>query len=405
MDAPSPNLDRHHVVDALRGLAIFGILVVNLPLFASPIYLQMTGEVWFPAPHERLVAQGVIALFQGKFITLFAMLFGFGMALQGERMDRRGKALWPIYLRRQGLLLVIGLIHALIFWYGDILVVYAVVGALMLVARRFWTWVLLTAALLCALVPAALVTLNIVLASLFEPAREMIEVQYAEMRTRFMELIAVARETYINGSWGEILGYNYEQWATVMGSVIFFVWMVLSSFMVGLVAGRVGVLQRSEEWTPRLVRWLWLTLPLGILGSIFLLIQHRSGDPMTMGLPMLLGVVASGVLVPMLTISYVTFFLVAWHGRLQGTLELLAPVGRMALTNYLMHTLVCTTLFNGYGLGLYGRVGPTLSLLMAFAIFVAQIALSNWWLGRYRFGPVEWLWRTATYGRLQPFRS
>jgi uncharacterized protein len=144
---------------------------------------------------------------------------------------------------------------------------------------------------------------------------------------------------------------------------------------------------------------------LGIIGNLLYVTLARTGNPLEPTLISLLGMVGYIIGAPALSLCYASgLVLLTQNERWYARLAPLAAVGRTALSNYLLQTLIATSIFYGYGLGLYGQIGPAFGILLTLAIFGLQIPLSNWWVERFRFGPAEWLWRTLTYGKLQPMR-
>jgi len=184
--------------------------------------------------------------------------------------------------------------------------------------------------------------------------------------------------------------------------------ITLAIFLLGLYAGRRGILSHPEAHLPLLRRATRWGLPVGLIGALLFTLISVSASPVV-ALPIPVQTLLAAAAVPgilALSLAYVAgLTLLLQQHRWQARLAPLAAVGRMALTNYLLQSLVCTTLFYGYGLGWYGRVGPLAGIVLAALIFAFQVPLSAWWLRRYRFGPAEWAWRSLTYGRPQPLRA
>jgi uncharacterized protein len=177
-------------------------------------------------------------------------------------------------------------------------------------------------------------------------------------------------------------------------------------FLLGLYVGRRRLLHDIPANLPffrRVMRW---SLVVGLGANLLYVWLNTLINPAEFSLPLLLSVVSFVIGAPALCLFYVTALIRLTQNQIwQQRLMPLAAVGRTALSNYLLQTLICTTIFYGYGLGLMGQVGPALGLLLSITIFMVQIIISNWWVQRFRFGPMEWLWRTATYGKLQPMRG
>ncbi|MBU0637533.1 MAG: DUF418 domain-containing protein, partial [Planctomycetes bacterium] len=395
--------ERIEVVDILRGFAIFGILTVNMFWFSNPLLLDFTKLQPWPGTADRVAQWLIHLLCQGKFYSLFSFLFGFGMAIQMARAGARGAQFAPLYARRLLVLLAIGLCHATFLWAGDILVGYALVGFMLLLFRRRSNTTLIVWGIIGVLtlvfVVAGLIGLGRLLdegatptsapasaSSTSNPTANTGEVSGLE------EWVAQEYEVYGHGTYGQILRQRLKDYAFMLAIMLFFVFpSVLGMFLFGLYAGRRGFLHNPDAHAGFIrgvfVGGLILGGGISLVGTITTE-SVQIGDlswfqliPMTchaLGAPALCFCYASGIV--LLTRS------AAWRRRLRP----LASVGRMALTNYLLQSLICTTIFNAYGLGLYARVGPALGLGLTCAIFAAQIPLSVWWLRRFRFGPMEW---------------
>lgn len=190
---------------------------------------------------------------------------------------------------------------------------------------------------------------------------------------------------FTDGTYGELVTHRLNEQIVLDIQIP----MVLVMFLVGLVVGRSGVLDEPERYQPFLRHWWKRVLPLALVGNALFLVGFEAKS---------MWMVSVGVHVgaPLLSFVYA-----AWVLLYTEKLTFYAPVGRMALTNYLSQSLIATTLFYGYGFGLYDQVVPTLMLVLVLVIFAAQIAFSRFWLAQYRFGPMEWLWRSLTYGQWQ----
>lgn len=401
--------ERVEILDVLRGFAIFGILVVNMALFFSPMALQFLNEPAIAGPLDEAAHGLIVLLAQGKFYSLFSFLFGMGLAIQMERADARGRTVGGFFARRMSWLLLIGLAHALLLWFGDILVIYSLMGFVLLLfsKRSFKTLAVWTAILLA--VPLALAFQNVLFLFLQANAPRAAEAWLEGMR-EFEEGLragsAAAYEAYSSGNWFEIFAARAGEWQLILlPTLINFSWIVLALFVLGLNFGRRRFFHRLEENRQQLRRWVWPLLVVGLALNGLLLWYARTIEGVTLGLDPLAFSVLFTLAPPVLSAAYVAMLCLLWlrpGGR--RLLAPLAPVGRMALSNYLMHTLVFTTISYNYGLGLYGEVSHLEGLALTVAMFALQIPLSAWWLSRYRFGPFEWLWRSLSYRRLQPMR-
>lgn len=400
---------RIEIVDVLRGFAIFGILVVNMGMFSAPVYQVVVEGELFRGAADR-AAHWLIRFFaEGKFYSLFSFLFGLGFSIQMARAESRGASFLPLYLRRILVLLLIGFAHAFLIWFGDILVTYAVLGVLLPLFRRrtdrtLFVWVVVLM-LLPTLLYGSLASL-IGLAQTSPGAAEQIEQQFAASEAQNQERLDRALRVYATGSPSEIQAQRTAD-VLYMYSVAPFRNLpnIVAMFLLGLWAGRRRVFEdpvARRELAMKLLLW---GLPLAILGNLIYAVASEISNPSK---PSWMGTLAKAGFAfggPALCFVYVAAIALLFEReRWRARLAPLAAVGRTALSNYLLQSIVCTTIFNAHGFGLYGKVGPALGLLLAVAIVSVQIPLSQWWLSAFRFGPAEWIWRTLTYGRLQRLR-
>jgi uncharacterized protein len=394
---------RIELLDIVRGVALLGILIMNMPGFGSSFYAEADGSHLWPGRLDQLAEQLRDALFSGKFNSMFSLLFGIGFTIQFERMQRAEpqRALW-LYLRRLAVLGVIGVLHATLLWTGDVLHVYALLGVLLiLVLRRLSDRALLGVMVACLLYPVAsgvarllvmtpdVVATQVALAQAFEVSNNA-----AYGHGSFLDAAAEhARE----------FAFSYGSPMELWNSAGFYVQMLLT-MTLGLIAGRHRWAQRTAELMPQIRRLHVAALVVGIAcGVLFTVIfeSHRTPGPTPLKL---LGSVAYWLSRLSMMIFYVLTVvrLLQWPFW-QRAFKPIACAGRLPLTNYLMQTLICTAIFYGWGLGLWGRVGPAAGLALAFGIyFLIQVPWSVWWLRRHDSGPLEKLWSRLTYGSRRP---
>lgn len=399
-EGPSPVAERIGLLDVLRGFALYGVLLANTAVFYSGRAFLPRAEAAARSDSLDEVASWLLSVFvDGKALTLLTFLFGLGFAVQLERAETQGRSVVPIFLRRLLILLAIGICHMLLLWWGDILQSYAVAGLALLLFRRrsgrgllLWAAGLIFVPQLVSAVPAASAAIARVLGG---PAD----------RAAFNAELLAALSGDDHGRLLKMQVLQAFHHVTTI-AVWFFPW-TLGRFLVGYFAGRRRWLHDVPEHLPFFRKLLGWGLGLGIAGSIVTAVRRALGRrdvvlpdlvKLALKLPEEAGLLA-------MTAAYVAAVVLlmqrpAWRRRLM----LVAPVGQMPLTSYLSQSLVCTFVFYGWGLGLIGRVGPARCIPLTLAIFAAQIAFSRAWLARYRFGPMEWLWRSLTYGRAQPMR-
>lgn len=399
---PTAPTERVAVVDVLRGFAMFGILVVNMEGFSSPGYHAASGERLWTGLVDRLAESLVAHGAAGKFMAMFAFLFGLGFAMMMERAEARNLSFVPIQTRRLLVLLVIGLVHGFLIFYGDILVTYALAGFLLLLFRRWRPRAILIAAIIVNLLSFVEVELDIA-RSLNCPAAGQARLEPAPPDEAPGASAEAKLQAYGRGTLGEITRQRAHDYLSDHSEPYNIVLRRLSFFLLGLFVGRLGIFRDIAGHRMQLVRIFKWALLVGGLAHVARFLLLNQGLPPWMRLLRLpTSIVGNPALACVYAIALVLAFQVsAWRRWLSP----LAAVGRTALSNYLLQSLICTTVFYSYGLALYGTLGPAAGLALAAVIFALQVPLSVWWVRRFRFGPVEWLWRSLTYGRRQPFRN
>ena len=394
---PVSTSERVDTIDILRGLALFGILAANIRGFAGPPITYFMPHLFWTAMHDRIAQAFIDTFIQGKFITIFAFLFGVGFAVQFERASARGAKFGWTYSRRLFVLLLFGLAHGLLIWFGDILLIYALDGFLLLLFRkRRDKTIVIWAVILLSIMP-------LVMTAGFVASR--LGVKMPDL-TPTAEAIANAADTYANGTWLAIEKHRAQDavkhnW----GFAPILLWQVLGVFLLGVLAWRKRVFHPAPESLPRYRTAMWWGLAVGTAGNVTLTLARWS-DPSPMPKTWLayLTVPVMVVCVPALSLGYVCFvILICQDEQWRARLRRFGAVGRTALTNYLLQSVIGTLIFYSYGLGFFGA-GPAVLLPLTFLIFAAQLYASSWWLTRYRFGPVEWLWRRLTYKGPLPMR-
>jgi uncharacterized protein len=418
---PRAGGERIVALDALRGFALLGILLVNIMGFSGINALGAEAE-----GADRIVADSIRFFVQGKLLSLFAMLFGVGFCLQTTRLRDKGAGLFPIWWRRLAVLFVIGLLHALLD-PAEVLAVYALCAVPLVIFQKLSGKAVLSAAIVLMGLPH-LQTAIVTPVYVEEPAAEVApeasstmvddeapesalpeesaatEPQEEEMHAWNPYLGGLAIRVHSSGTFAEVVDYNRRftarRW---IGSWVAYSWMTvpLPLMIVGMLIWRSGVLTRLGQEKTRLKRVFWFGLGGGIVMGILVVTLYdlaaKSGWNPWIAFPANWLFSLSGLI---MALAYSAGLLLLLQRRIGAGLQAaLAPVGRMALTNYLLQTIICISLFYAFGLGLYGHVGASQAALIAVAIFAMQIVISRLWLRTFRFGPVEWLWRMATYWR------
>ncbi len=409
--------ERIETIDILRGFALFGVILVNTWAFQHwflPWRIQY-GEVWTGTADH--VAMWFIAFFgYERFIRLFSFLFGLGFALQLGRAEARGAPFFAVYRRRLLVLLLFGLLHGMLRGTSDILHAYAVLGFFLLLFRKFSPRALLVTALVCLLTPWAVNAVrarryydSLTAAQVSEQSLQDRERNEVRSRARREEVVRARRE----GTLRDNVAYNLQDFARENSSpnplnYLEYVDLVFVMFLLGLYAGRRRIFENISSHLPLIRKILWWGLVLGLVGiSVQLTLTRVVPDPPP--LPYFAHRVAAlfrTVGAPAFSLFYASaIVLLVQRETWKRLLAPLGAVGRMPLTNYLLHTLIHVGIFYGsVGLGLSATVSPAASVGVTLLRYGSMILLSVWWMKRFRFGPAEWLWRTLTYGKLQPMR-
>ena len=392
---------RIDAIDVLRGVALLGILVMNVQSFAMPYAAYFNPTAYGDLEGANLyvwVAGRMLA--DQKFLAIFSMLFGAGIVLMAGRAEARGDAR-RVHYRRMGWLLVIGLLHAHLLWPGDILFLYAVCGMLVYPLRRQPPGRLLAlGAGLLAVGSAYSVASGVSFphwpeeeraaftADMWQPPAAAVDAELAAWRGGWLDqqpvrsAAAFEFETFVLVTWG--------------------VWRAGGLMLIGMALFKLGVF--SAKRPPRFYAALIAAavavgLPLQACGVA---LDFARGWPVWSFFVGAQLVYWPGIAV---SLGYVGAVMLACRtAALRCLTRPLAAVGRTALTNYLLQTVLCTTLFYGHGLGWFGSVDRTGQLGVAAAVWAAQLVASPLWLRRFRFGPVEWAWRWLTYGVRPPLR-
>jgi uncharacterized protein len=383
--APVRPADRVGSIDVVRGIALFGVMAVNvLTEFHESLFQQFLPPIAESNELDRLtdlVAQYGLNM---KAFSLFSFLFGIGLAIQYERLSRHGSAMgWLV--RRLAVLLVFGLIHFYLLWNGDILTEYACAGFVVLPFLPAPRWLLGVSA--CAFL-SFYVAMPFTAFDIPWPTQAWFRQHVAEANFAYGHASLLASRRFSFHEVADIVPLHVSLFARTVGL-----------FLLGALSWRAGLLK-----DPRGHRGTLITLAL-VLISAGALLTYADGTNLAMHVFRMpaLGRIIERAAPATLALGYcATLVCLVEFTPMRVALGAFAPLGRMAFSNYIAQSLIFSVLFYGFGLGLYGRIGPAASLAVGTSVYVAQMLFSAWWLRRYRFGPLEWLWRTLMYGRRQP---
>lgn len=392
--------DRIEALDVLRGVALLGILIMNVQAFAMPYAAYLNPTAWGRLEGIDLAAWlAAHLLADQKMMALFSMLFGAGLVIFAERAEARGHSALRLHYRRNGWLMVFGIAHAYMIWYGDILYTYAVCALVLYPCRHLAPvrqlvlgfLLLAVASLLFLVLGGALVTWPEAERQAFEsgwsPPAEQLAAELERYRSGWMEqlphraALALEAQTFTLLAWGfwraaglMLIGMALYRLDVLTG------WAARRSYLaligVGVLLGlplvAYGVYWNfANDWGPR---------------SLFFGSQFNYWGSVLVGLGWVGGV--------MLTLR---------SGHLPRLRQRLAALGRTAFSQYILQSVLCSLIFYGHGLGWFGQVERSGQLAIVLAIWLLQLWLAPLWLHHFRYGPLEWLWRSLTYGQWQPF--
>lgn len=408
--APVTGTERIQALDAIRGFALLGVLLMNIEGMVGPLMASMTGVDPALSGADRWVDTAIYLLVQGKFFPLFSMLFGMGFAIMLARAQAAGRPFVAVYLRRVLALLAIGLAHVMLVWSGDILVTYALMGLVMLLFFRGTPQSRLPKWGIALMMVPALFTLSLgLLGSAIQamPGEASLEFNKAmvQQAQEMAMQVEAQRQAYGSGTYAEATAQRIDDFLSMIGFIIIYGAFVLGLFLVGAWFARSGAIARPQEFARLFNRLRWVALPVGLA---MVLASYWLEPTMDFGR---LDIRASSAQVlqmfggAVMALSYLAWVVKALHSPATARLfGLLGPAGRMALTNYLMQSVVATLVFYGYGLGYFEQLPRAWQPVFVFGFFALQVALSHWWMARFRFGPAEWAWRAATYLTLPAMR-
>jgi uncharacterized protein len=439
---PVEEARRLRAVDAARGFALLGIFLVNIRSFSEPLPLTMN-----PAPRERdllsvICHYAVNGLCEGKFYVLFSMLFGIGLVLQMRNVRDRGGSFFAIYLLRLAALAGFGIVHALLLWYGDILLLYALVGTILMVLARYCSarvllWIGIAAFALGIVMETGLNALTTLAHSPpaaagsatpgpderpspaapegdnagpkkppFERLVDAFQAGHGEPGPTNTVWIEAETEAYRDGPFLQSFLFRLVTWLMflVFETIFGFGFTVLGAFCFG------AALMKWDFFAPSRRPWHRRLFAIGMLVAApvclaVAVVVGETSDPVRHEPPLLL-VLGAGPLMAVaglfLSLGYLSGLTLLATGPAARLAVPFAAAGRMALTNYLSQSLIATFVFYHWGLGQFGLWPLPGRIGLVFAVYAGQLVLSSVWMSYFRFGPMEWLWRTITYRRLQP---
>jgi uncharacterized protein len=404
---PVQNQDREIFMDVLRGFAILGIFIANLNSFTFySANANLTGPCLVPElDHNMSFLQHMFI--EGKFYTIFSFLFGWGIALQIKRGTANGIDVIPTVKRRLSFMLLLGLIHMMI-WPGDIVFFYAVLAFVLLLLIKYSDRTLLVMSLVMVLLPIPLYAAKMHWSWVNVPS----DLLYAIGQQIDHKLIGVTTESDYKkfvetAGWWEVFKSNISGIFYRFGYLVFVsrIFKVLGIFLIGYVVGRSDFYKNIVH-NKKIIYWvIAFGFIVGLPANYFLAyyMSNFMNDYWTLKANGFYQTIAYAFGVAPLGFAYIGLFMLSFQTKIGNKMmAILTPVGKMAFSNYIMHSLIGNFVFLNAGLGFMGQVGPVYSTLFGILVFIIQIIFSTLWLRYFNFGPVEWIWRSATYKKWQP---
>jgi uncharacterized protein len=377
--------DRVEAIDVVRGIALFGVMAINLlSEFRESIFQQFLPPPGEPHEVDRLTDLFAQYGLDMKAFSLFSLLFGVGLAIQYDRLARSGPPLrW--LRRRLVILLGFGLIHCLLIWNGDILIEYALAGFVVLPFLMAPRWLVGVAACACLMFYVAMPYLALPF-PWYPPGW-------------FQQHVAVANLIYGQGTFLQVHRFNFREAADIVPLHVSVFPRTVGLFLLGAFSWRKGLFSNPAAHRRAISA---IALAATIAGALLTYANETHLASAVLGWPRL-GNSIDHAAPAVLALGYCSVFV--WlmeFTAARRVLRIFAPLGRMAFSNYIAESLLFGLSFYGFGFGLYGRIGSAATLAIGTGVYALQLAASAWWLRHHRFGPLEWLWRTLMYGKRQP---
>ena len=394
--------ERSDILDVLRGFALLGVMLDNLFGFTGWGFLtdsqRMALSTW---PADAIAGLGEQVFINGKFYSLFSLLFGIGFSIILIRNEQKGINPLKIFYRRLFLLLLIGAGHLFMLWEGDILFLYALIGMILPLFRKFSDKGLLITAAVLIISPIILDCIYILFQAKSGDGLERIAISI-DKRTGIPTDSTYASYLFRPGAgWQQWRNWQASGWAYRYSYILDSnrIPKVLGMFLLGFYAGRKMMYLQLENYTDlfkKLRLWgLAIGIPAAIACTYFELFQKHIPNPV--GLAHTFFYATS--VVP-LSLAYTSIICLRWIKKKGNSkLKILAPMGRMALTNYLMQTIIGIILYYGMGFGFGGSIGPAIFIPVGLVVYAFQVIYSNVWFRYFNYGPFEWIWRMLTYGK------
>ncbi|MFL0354679.1 DUF418 domain-containing protein [Xanthomarina sp. GH4-25] len=400
---PVTKEDRIDFLDILRGIAILFIFAANIVFFSGYVFFPPEAHI----PATILVTDNFVdftnfTLIDGKFYSIFSLLFGIGCAIQFNKLNNHNKPFAPFFRHRMFWLLIIGLIHLCLFWLGDILTLYALLGFILIWFVNMSNKKLITWAIILILFP--LVNWFVIHVANFNYPKYIFQLnidyakhfgfQMAEWQGKeFTDFQAYLKNDNLIEFFKMNVGNTFIRIGNILREGRIF--KVLGVFLIGLWAGRKIINENLLNNTKFLKKVAIYGFSIGLPISIIRTYLEFFTNPESQILGFLNTLSYAFGTVP-LAMGYASLLALLYRKNLKF-LNWFAPVGKTALSNYIFQTFISITIFYGIGFGFVGKLGITVIMGISIAVFCFQVVLSTWWLKHFRFGPLEWIWRQLTY--------
>lgn len=397
---PISNSHRQTSLDFIRGIAVFGILIMNIQTFGNVFASYVN-----PTVNGDFSGLNVIAwftthiFFEQKFYTIFSMLFGAGIVLMAEKARAKGRSAARFHYSRSVLLIIFGLCHGFFIWFGDILTAYGIFALFVYLALDARPWGLVISGVLLSL----LVSSMMMLGYFVELPPEQVQ-QMENMYIPSQEIIQNEVTGYL-GNWSENQATRVKAMGMMLSFIFIFGIRIAGCMLIGMALFKWGIIngKRDSGFYKKLT---FICLIPGLFvtayGANLLYLEGFTDAIKAQSLLAQINFLMSIVV----AIGYIGLFHWIYKGlNSEGIKKSIEAVGQMAFTNYITQSIICTFIFYGFGLGFFASLERYQLLLVAVAVLALQLVWSKWWLSRFNFGPLEWLWRTLTYFKLQPFKK
>lgn len=384
---PTTSKQRIDTLDILRGVSLLGILLVNMFAFSTPaLYIDL--KTWFTVPMDKEYHKILDIFVQGSFYPLFSMLFGYGLAMQYTKTNQLGDPFYKFGLKRLVILFIIGMLHAFLIWWGDILMTYAFCGFVLIALIRLRPGFLLAIGLIFYTGINGLMAMLTGLASIADPS-SMDPEQFVDIQS-----VEGAAKAYGAGSWTDAFVQRLTDISIQFSP---FMWIsalftILPYMLVGAAASKWHLVEKAKS---KYLFWSILavvTVPLGI---------YLKSLPYTANRNLFIDYIQTYFGGPILALGYASIIvLICCIPKATKLLSPIAKAGRMSMTVYITQSIICTFIFYHFGLGLYGKIGVDTATWLAVGIYVIQIIFATIWFMLFKQGPIEAAWKRITYGKL-----